>query len=522
MSSLLSASLKGTGYLIGLQLISRLLTFSLNTLILRYTSPSVFGFATIQLELLLNTILFLCREGFRLAVQRLPRSDDENATRKAQDEIANLSTVPVILGAFLGSASTGLFILYAPAESSSIPYFTRTVLLYGLATILELASEPAYNIALHGLAFKRRAACEGIAVLARCIVTFVAAMTAQTRTQNALPFAYGQVAYGLTLFVAYYIATRASLLPRLNAQGLWVSASALRFALLSTAQGVLKHFLTEGDKILISWLSSNAEQGTYGLAANYGGLVARIILQPVEEASRSFFTQATGDPKAADEKAYTVQVKANKDALTMLLSIYSIVSLMIVAIVPAFLKQSVPLLLGNSSRWASITPVLVAFVYYLPFLAANGVLEAFLTATATPSDLKQQSLAWFGFSAAYGIAGYTLQSFGAVGLVAANAVNLALRIIYSWLYAQRYFQSQQISLSVEAVAPTAITTSVCILVTGLSSRISLQQSSGVAALAFYMAKVAFMGMMMLSVVALAERKRLLGLFNSLKASSYES
>lgn len=37
-----------------------------------------------------------------------------------------------------------------------------------------------------------------------------------------------------------------------------------------TAQSVVKHFLTEGDKFLVSYLSPLADQGGYALASNYG------------------------------------------------------------------------------------------------------------------------------------------------------------------------------------------------------------------------------------------------------------
>jgi oligosaccharide translocation protein RFT1 len=37
-----------------------------------------------------------------------------------------------------------------------------------------------------------------------------------------------------------------------------------------TAQSVVKHFLTEGDKFLISRLSPLEDQGGYAVASNYG------------------------------------------------------------------------------------------------------------------------------------------------------------------------------------------------------------------------------------------------------------
>ena len=50
-----------------------------------------------------------------------------------------------------------------------------------------------------------------------------------------------------------------------------------------TGQSLVKHFLTEGDKFLVSRLSPLADQGGYAVAANYGSLVARIVFQPIEE-----------------------------------------------------------------------------------------------------------------------------------------------------------------------------------------------------------------------------------------------
>ena len=39
-----------------------------------------------------------------------------------------------------------------------------------------------------------------------------------------------------------------------------------------TGQSVVKHFLTEGDKFLVSRLSPLEDQGGYAIASNYGAL----------------------------------------------------------------------------------------------------------------------------------------------------------------------------------------------------------------------------------------------------------
>jgi oligosaccharide translocation protein RFT1 len=63
-----SSALGAGASLFVLQLGSRLFSFALNQLLLRSTTPQAFGIATIQLDTLMATVLFLVREGIRGAV----------------------------------------------------------------------------------------------------------------------------------------------------------------------------------------------------------------------------------------------------------------------------------------------------------------------------------------------------------------------------------------------------------------------------------------------------------------------
>jgi oligosaccharide translocation protein RFT1 len=38
-------------------------------------------------------------------------------------------------------------------------------------------------------------------------------------------------------------------------------------------QSVVKHFLTEGDKFILSWFSPLQDQGGYAIAVNYGWFI---------------------------------------------------------------------------------------------------------------------------------------------------------------------------------------------------------------------------------------------------------
>ena len=91
--ALRKSSISSLTALIGLQLFSRLFTFTLNQVLIRMASPEVFGAAAIQFELILSTILFLSREGVRTTILRVKTPGPASM---------NLSFVPMMVGIPLG------------------------------------------------------------------------------------------------------------------------------------------------------------------------------------------------------------------------------------------------------------------------------------------------------------------------------------------------------------------------------------------------------------------------------------
>jgi oligosaccharide translocation protein RFT1 len=120
-----------------LRLGSRLLTFGLGQAMLRMASPRAYGTAAIQFELLLNTILFLSREGVRNALLRF---------KKPGQEIINLSVLPACIGAPLALAVSYLYAVYAGQEVSSQENFEVAIAIYAVASVTELLSEPMHNL----------------------------------------------------------------------------------------------------------------------------------------------------------------------------------------------------------------------------------------------------------------------------------------------------------------------------------------------------------------------------------------
>ncbi|RPD55696.1 Rft-1-domain-containing protein [Lentinus tigrinus ALCF2SS1-6] len=438
--SLLSATLASGSSLVLLQLFSRIVTFVLNQALVRLVSPQVFGTTSIQFELLLSTILFLSREGVR------------NALLRAQSEHSSSST-------------------------SSQPHFHAAVAFYVLAALSELLSEPMYIRTQNELRFHVRVRAEGTAVMLKTITTFLVLVT--TSEEWALvAFALGQTAYGLTMLVAFAVACRDNLDFRLrqvpvtihdHTENMYFEPALFKLSVAMTGQSLIKHFLTEGDKFLVSRLSPLADQGGYAVAANYGSLVARIVFQPIEETARVFFskTLASSSSSASEDKSPTSQTKeALQTASTVLLTLllaFTHLLLLLITFAPPFLPLALSLALPRKYLATSAPAILGVYIYYIPAMAYNGVLEAFFASAASPADLRAQARWMLVFSAAF-VAGAAALArglgLGDAGLVWANVANLALRAGYAWAFVRRFFSARGVSVEWRrAVPPLPVLTS---------------------------------------------------------------
>lgn len=227
----------------------------------------------------------------------------------------------------------------------------------------------------------------------------------------------------------------------------------------------IKWLLTEGDKLLITALASLEDQGLYALSANYGGLIARMIFQPIEISARNLFANLCAAPsqqpenvdgatKKGQERSEVTKTKDNiksaAEILRDLLRFYSIVSLLVFSMGPTAAPLLLRLVAG--SRWSDsgAGEVLGTYCYYIPFLAINGVSEAFVAATASTKDLRDQSFWMAGFSGFFAASAYVflrVLRMGAEGLVLANCVNMGLRVVFNTWFVNKYFaERQQVSL----------------------------------------------------------------------------
>lgn len=194
--------------------------------------------------------------------------------------------------------------------------------------------------------------------------------------------------------------------------------------------------------------------------------MARIIFQPIEETSRLYFSKLLSSssptlarPKDRDSDDFSTMQKASlvnaSKVLSSLLLLFTHLLLLLVTFGPPYLSIATTLLLPPHFQNTSAPSILRGYVFYIPTMAFNGVLEAFFASTSTPLELRNQSRWMMVFSIIFVLTAYFLNQlgFGDSGLVYANVLNLFLRVVYCWMFARRYFRERGVDFGLGATIP---------------------------------------------------------------------
>lgn len=275
--------------LVLLQLLSRILTFTLNQSLLRLASPSVFGTAAIQFDLVCSSILFLSREGIRNA---LLRKSDVEVEPKSQAQIHALSIAPLQLGMVVAPLITGLYLWSSSQSTTSQQGFHLSLILYVASALIELSIEPCY-IQVHRSSPPKinvRVQAEGGMAIVKAIVT-VTSLVGLGEGRALISFALGQVAGAIWLAVLYIKEFDWDVKSLVSAQKVAgcvrycecfsihtksiyrqprFDADTLSLAVANTGQSLIKHVLTEADRLAVARISPLDDQGGYAVAMNYG------------------------------------------------------------------------------------------------------------------------------------------------------------------------------------------------------------------------------------------------------------
>ena len=207
-------------------------------------------------------------------------------------------------------------------------------------------------------------------------------------------------------------------------------------------QTAIKYVLTQGDSIIITSMATLHDQGAYALASNYGGLIARVLFQPIEESSRNLFAKLCAPRSSTNIKPTIEGLTRTNNTLRDILKFYNLLTLVSWAIGPSLAPLLLQLVAGSKWSDTGASEVLATYCYYIPLLALNGVTEAFVAAVATNADLQRQSVFMGAYFVGFAGAAYVLlkiMALGAQGLVWANCLNMIFRIVWNAAFIKTFF-----------------------------------------------------------------------------------
>lgn len=465
---ILEKSTRGATFLMMGQLFTKMITFILNSILIRFLSPRIFGITSF-LEFILGTVLFFSREAVRLSTLRIKDDGDDETTNAGKSRSGVLQTavnfahVPLWIGIPLSIILITWQYKNINFYFVALPYFTWSILLIWLSIIVELLSEPFFIVNQFMLNYGTRSRFESVSVTMGCVVNFVLILSFEkgwfvTPQENSetmregiaiLAFALGKLVHSVTLLGCYYYDYVKNFVPQnlfnlrltrihghSSKQSYYFQHDISEHFKKVYFQLCFKHLLTEGDKLIINSLCTVEEQGIYSLLSNYGSLITRLLFAPIEESLRLFLARLLSTEKAKN-------LRLSMEVLVNLTRFYLYLSLLIVIFGPINSSFLLQFLIGSKWSTTSVLDTIRVYCFYLPFLALNGILEAFFQGIATGNQIMKHSYLMMIFSGVFLVNCWILIEYldlSINGLIMSNIINMTLRIGYCVWFINRYYK----------------------------------------------------------------------------------
>lgn len=481
---ILQKSTKGATFLMLAQLFTKIITFLLNSVLVRFLSPRIFGI-TAFLEFILGTVLFFSREAIRLSTLRIKDNntdplhdsdedinDEKHSISRKQilQTMVNFAHIPLWIGIPLSLVLTTWQYTNINAYFITLPFFQWSIFIIWVSMLVELLSEPFYIVNQFLLNYNVRSRFESIAVTMGCLVNFSVIYLFQnhlitidkldTTDMNKegiaiLAFALAKLTHAITLLLCYYwdylrnfkpkklfhirltkITVNPDSTTRSYKKQYYFQNDILEHFKKVYFQLCFKHLLTEGDKLIINSMCTVEEQGIYSLLSNYGSLVTRLLFAPIEESLRLFLARLLTTQNSRN-------LKLSMDVLVNLTKFYLYLSLLIIIFGPVNSSFLLQFLIGSKWSTTVVLDTIRVYCFYLPFLSMNGIFEAFFQSVATGDQILKHSYFMMAFSGIFLVNCWVLiekLDLSINGLIISNIINMILRISYCILFIKNFYR----------------------------------------------------------------------------------
>jgi oligosaccharide translocation protein RFT1 len=154
-----------------------------------------------------------------------------------------------------------------------------------------------------------------------------------------------------------------------------------RLCATMTLKSLLKFAMERGETVILLSLFEADVWALYSIVQNLGSLVVRLVLFPVEDMAQLLFSKLCSDGRK-DEAGRS---------LSMVLSLVGLIGCFSAAFGPGYAYSVIHILYGQKWSETEMPSVLSWYSWCIPLMAANGVTEAFLHASASPRQIAERS-----------------------------------------------------------------------------------------------------------------------------------
>lgn len=411
------------------QVTARVASFAIKAIVIRALGPAQFAFVEIRLGLLVSLALLPAIGAFRKVCLRVP--DERTAASLAY----LCSFVTVVVSVLLGTIAF---------YNDSINAASWAVVTASL--VIRAFGEPPLVFARRRERYYQSSRARAVSTMVSGIgQALVVSFVSDPRWAKPAS-ASGHVFYSASLGIAMYFATGPQRIPLLSFGEVraFLRWEDIRMTGVVLGQSLLKFILENGEGIILDVTCPATVKGAYKLAGNFASIMARFFSEALEEQSFNVFHRLAPAFRNSKQLLSTDQTGREEEMRSTCLSTLSMalkaaigVSVLIAFVGPAYSYSILRLLYGED--WADRTsaPALLnSYFVYLVFMAANGVSEAFVSASASTEELKLQTKFTTLLSICYVAALYVAAlRFQATGIILVNCVNMALRTAYSaWFF----------------------------------------------------------------------------------------
>lgn len=438
----ISKSIWNTSSFLVASLLTKVINFTFNMLLLRIVSKETFGLAKIYLEFIFHILLFFPRETMRRCCQKYSSNSNLDEEHLKFVESAQLNWLFIFILSIVCIPLFFTFVYFADSLKSAKIHLA----IYVASALLELTMEPVILYMNLKLENKHKLFASTIPTYIRVILNYVFAVTLNL---NIWSFTLSRIVSSMIFFLyllyigcfKYRLGVEV-LLP--NFKRFFHFTIELKEIFFSFFQNsLLKMVLTNTEKTFLSFYSifSEENKAEYSFVIENFHILVKFLLEPVEDnffnlisKLKSYKTVSSYEnadkeknEKIKDKPEYDDKMKILQASIRVMLIIFTLMFLYINIIG----KETIVFL--YTKKWATDSTVKLTVLYslYLGLLAINGIIEAYANAVINEKvmNLFRKNLA---FNSILLVAlSFYLTQFDISGLIIANTVCLTFRIIYS-------------------------------------------------------------------------------------------